>query len=48
MTISELITFIALFSFAVVILPLIFIQVEKPVNKLFDKSELEYKDGDNT
>ena len=48
MAINELITFIALFSFVVVILPLIFIEVEKPVNKLFDKSELEYKDGDNT
>ena len=48
MTISELITFLAISSFAVVVLPLIFIQLERPVNKLFDKSELEYKDGDNT
>ena len=48
MTISELITFIALFAFSVVVLPLIFIQVDKPARKIFDKSDLEYKDGDNT
>ena len=48
MTISELVMFIAGFGFAVVVLPLIFIQLDKPTRKIFDKSDLEYKDGDNT
>lgn len=48
MTISELMTFMAISAFAVVVLPLIFIQLDKPTRKIFDKSDLEYKDGDNT
>ena len=48
MAISEVITFIALSAFAVVILPILFIHVDKPTRKIFDKSDLEYKDGDNT
>ena len=48
MPISELITFITLCLFAVVVLPLIFIEIEKPKYRIFDKSDIEYRDGDNT
>lgn len=48
MPITELIAFIGLWLFVVVILPLVFIEAEKPINKIFDKSDIEYRDGDNT
>lgn len=48
MTLVEVITFTAMFAFAVIVLPLLFIRLENNANKIFDKSEIEYRDGDNT
>tara|TARA_R100001163_G_C4952074_1_gene119421 strand:+ start:331 stop:483 length:153 start_codon:yes stop_codon:yes gene_type:complete len=50
MTASELVIFTGLYIFAIVVLPLIFIVLfdKEEVVKPFDKSTLEYKDGDNT
>jgi len=50
MTVNELLFTVGLFAFAVFVIPLIFVVLfdEEEVIKPFDKSELEYKDGDNT
>ena len=58
--VGELITFISLFFFAVIIVPYAFIKIEnwyrfikienwyRTNYKVFDKSDIEYRDGDNT
>ena len=49
--VGELITFISLFFFAIVIVPYAFMKigdVNRTNHKIFDKSDIEYRDGDNT
>ena len=49
--VGELITFISLFFFAVVVIPYAFIKIDnwdRTNYKIFDKSDIEYRDGDNT
>tara|TARA_B100000902_G_scaffold314906_1_gene305814 strand:- start:607 stop:753 length:147 start_codon:yes stop_codon:yes gene_type:complete len=48
MTIAELVIHTGLFLFAVLVIPMAFIWLDEPARKIFDKSDLEYKDGDNT
>tara|TARA_Y100001951_G_C11242855_1_gene241574 strand:- start:291 stop:437 length:147 start_codon:yes stop_codon:yes gene_type:complete len=48
MTTEELVIHTLLFAFAVVVIPLAFTWLDEPSRKIFDKSDLEYKDGDNT
>ena len=52
-TASDILMFILGCAIAIVALPLLFIAItdrmgDWPESKLFDKSDLEYKDGDNT
>ena len=53
MTITEILIHSGLFMFAVIGLPLLFVVINDrmgdwPESKVFDKSDLEYRDGDNT